>query len=71
MTIISGMRNDEVKDAILRYRTIRELGSYMLRNKGKTGSLVDSLKERIRGLAKLLICLRRRSNCHLALEEAL
>ena len=29
------------------------------------------MKERMRGFAKLLICLRRRSNCHLTLEEAL
>ena len=70
--ITEHMRNDSVKAVVEEDPLIRNVGCYMLKNKGKTGSLVDGIKTRLRSLAKLLQNVRSQTNDErLSLQEML
>ena len=70
--IFSTIRDDELKQVIANDDLLKALGSYMLTSKGKTGSLTAAIKQRLRSLAKLILCLREKTgNESLTLDDIL
>ena len=69
---LSAMRDDDLKQVIANDDLLKALGSYMLTSKGKPGSLVAAIKQRLRSLAKLILCLRKKTgNESLMLDDVL
>ena len=70
--VLSGLRDDEIKQVIAHDSQPKSFGCYMLSSKGKTRSLMVSMKQRLRSLAKLILCLRKKlGDEHLTLEDSL
>ncbi|KAF0303913.1 hypothetical protein FJT64_024170 [Amphibalanus amphitrite] len=70
--VFSTIRDDELKQVIANDDLLKALGSYMLTSKGKTGSLMAAIKQRLRALAKLILCLRNKTgNESLTLDDIL
>ena len=70
--ILRHMRNDSIRDIVEADPLLRHLGCYMLQNKGKTGSLLDHIKNRLRSLSKLLQSVRDHvDNGQLSLKDML
>lgn len=59
-TIVGSMKDDEVRETIVKDGLLRKLGADLLLNKGKGINQVSAIRSRLRSLAKLLITVRNR-----------